>query len=330
MLMRNNSGREGADRKDQKHPAAPSTSPMAAAQSQRHPIPGLSVFIVAYNEADRIGAAIAAVRDLASDILVVDCGSNDDTREVAGKFGARVIYNAWRGYGPQKRFAEERCKGPWLLNLDADEVVPPELASEIRKTFATGEPAFPAYRLRIAEQFPGERRPHRFAYTLSPVRLYRKDAGRYSPSTVHDRVELASGVRSGLLKERIHHQSVRSLSHQISKLNSYSDMQVADMAGRGRKLGEWRILFEMPVTFLKAYFIRRHFLRGFYGIATAMNYAIARHLRIAKAIEMQRLANLEMERRGLNIRATDEAPAQAGLAVPQGSPGGEHPPRRGS
>lgn len=253
------------------------------------PIRGLSAFIIAYNEADRIGAVIAAVNGLASEIIVVDGGSSDATRAVATDLGARVIVNEWQGFGPQKRFAEDQCKGPWLLNLDADEVVSPELAAEIRALFAHGEPQHSAYRLRIAEQFPGEDRPHRFAYALSPVRLYRKDAGRYSASPVHDRVDLRKDLNPGLLKHRVHHRSIRSLSHQISKLNYYSDMQVADMDERGRRIPDYRILYEMPVTFLKVYLLRRHFLRGFYGVATAMNVAIARHLRVAKAVEMQRI-----------------------------------------
>lgn len=252
-------------------------------------IDGLSAFFIAYNEADRIAAAIVAVINLASEIVVVDSGSTDGTQEIAEKLGARVIYNPWKGFGAQKRFGEDQCKGPWLLNLDADEVVASELAFEIRNLFNGGEPDFPAYRLRIAEQFPGERQPHRLAYALAPVRLYRKDAGRYSPSTVHDRVELKKGIRTGLLKERIYHRSIRSLSHQIAKLNSYSDMQVADMEASGRHVPGYRILYEMPLTFLKVYVLRRHFLRGYYGIATAMNIAIARHLRVAKAIEMQHI-----------------------------------------
>lgn len=257
------------------------------------PIPGLSVFVISHNEADRIGAAIAAVNGLASEIVVVDSGSSDATRAVAAALGARVIVHAWQGFGPQKRFAEDQCKGPWLLNLDADEVVSPELAAEIRALFAHGAPRHPAYRLRIAEQFPGEVRPHRFAYTLSPVRLYRKDAGRYSTSPVHDRVELRKDLDPGLLKHRVHHRSIRSLSHQISKLNYYSDMQVADMDERGRRIPAYRILYEMPATFLKVYLLRRHFLRGFYGVATAMNVAIARHLRVAKAVEMQRIKEID-------------------------------------
>lgn len=253
------------------------------------PLP-LSVFIIAQNEADRIGAVIRAVSALTDDLVVVDSGSTDGTQDLARSLGARVIHNPWPGYGPQKRFAEDQCRHPWLLNLDADEVVPEDLIAEIRALFARGEPARPAWRLAIAEIFPGETRPHRWAYTLTPVRLYRRDAGRYSPSPVHDRVELRAGIEPGLLRGRVHHFSVRSLGDQLIKLNRYSDQQADDLEARGVTIPAWRVFVELPGNFLKAYLGRRHFARGTYGFLTAMNYAISRHLRVAKHYERRRAA----------------------------------------
>lgn len=256
-------------------------------------MPPLSVFIIARDEADRIARSIAAVRALSDDIVVIDSGSTDGTQAVAESLGARVIFNPWPGYGQQKRFAEDQCRHDWLLNLDADEVVPPDLATEIEGLFADGGPAADAYELRIAEIFPGEPAPHRFAYTLAPVRLYRKDKGRYSSSPVHDRVDLAPGARIARLKGTIHHFSVRSLGEQMAKLNDYSDAQADDLDKRGISLSVLRLVAEFPANFLKAYIGRRHALRGVYGFMTAMNYAFYRYLRVAKHWErrLQRRAN---------------------------------------
>jgi len=267
------------------------------------PLP-LSVFIIAQDEADRIGDAIRAVRDLSDDVVVVDSGSTDATPAVAVGLGARVIHHPWPGYGPQKRFAEEQCRHEWLLNLDADEVVPPELEREIRALFAAGEPQSPAYRIGIAEIFPGEDRPHSWAYTLTPVRLYRRDAGRYSAALVHDRVELNAGIRAGHLRGVIHHFSVRSLGDQLDKLNRYSDQQAHDLELRGVAIPTWRLFFEFPANFIKAYVARRHFVRGVYGFLTAMNYAISRHLRLAKHYERRRLAPPTAREAGSEERAT--------------------------
>ena len=87
------------------------------------PLP-LSIFLIVKDEADRIGATLDAVAGLAAEVVVVDSGSTDGTRAIAEAKGARVVHHDFAGYGPQKRFAEEQCSHPWLLNLDADEVVP--------------------------------------------------------------------------------------------------------------------------------------------------------------------------------------------------------------
>lgn len=255
-------------------------------------MPPLSVFIIALNEADRIGRTIAAVQALSDDIVLVDSGSTDGTQALAESLGARVIHHDWPGYGQQKRFAEEQCRHPWLLNIDADEVIPPDLAREIESLFAHGEPSHDAYKIRIAEIFPGEGAPHRFAYALSPVRLYRIDKGRYSPSPVHDRVDLVPGARVAKLGGTIHHYSVRSLGEQLEKLNAYSDAQADDLDQRGEELSALRLGLEFPANFLKAYIGRRHALRGVYGFMTAMNYGFYRYLRVAKHWERR------LQRRG--------------------------------
>jgi glycosyltransferase involved in cell wall biosynthesis len=253
------------------------------------PVRDLSIFIIAKNEADRIGRTIAAVRGLSDDIVVVDSGSTDGTQAEAESAGARVVHNAWPGYGPQKRFAEEQCRNLWLLNIDADEVVPDDLAGEIRTALADGAPGVDGFAIRIAEIFPGERKPHPLAYALAPVRLYRKDRGRYADSIVHDRVEFGEGATFRRLKGVIHHFSVRSIGDQLAKLNDYTTQQAKDLALRGQHVPTWRLFVEFPASFFKAYILRRHAVRGVYGFMTSMNYAFYRWLRVAKDVERRKL-----------------------------------------
>lgn len=252
------------------------------------PLP-ISCFIIAKNEADRIEHAISSVRDwVAEVVVVVDPDSSDGTDEVARKLGAVVIKNSWAGYGPQKRFAEDCCRNNWLFNLDADEAPTQELRSEIRKLFKAGEPEADGYEIAIVELFPGEERPGKFAHMLAPVRLYRRDRGRYVDSPVHDRVAFAAGARIARLKGIMHHRSIRSLGDQISKLDRYSTMQAEDFVARGRRLSQVRLYTEFPLAFIKAWIGRRLILRGTYGFLVAMNYAIFRHIRVAKIYEKAR------------------------------------------
>jgi glycosyltransferase involved in cell wall biosynthesis len=256
-------------------------------------VPPLSIFIIARNEADRLGRTLAAIASLSDDIVLVDSGSSDGTPELARSLGARVYHNDWPGYGLQKRFAEDQCRHDWLLNLDADEVIPPDLAAEIGRLFDGSDPSLDAYAIRIAEIFPGEDRPHRLSYALAPIRLYRLSKGRYVESPVHDRVALVPGAKIGRLRGTIHHFSVRSIGDQIAKLNNYTDQQAADLAAKGKSVMTIRLFTEFPLNFIKAYLFRRHFLRGVYGFMTAMNFAFYRWLRVAKDVERRRLAEVE-------------------------------------
>lgn len=253
-------------------------------------VPPLSCFIIAKDEADRIGLAIRSVRDWVDEVVViVDDQSRDGTDRVAAEAGARVVINPWPGYGQQKRFGEDQCRNVWLLNLDADEAVTPALAEEIRGVFAEGTPgSADGYEISIVEMFPGEEQPGRFAHSLAPVRLYRRDRGRYSASPVHDRVAFVEGARIVRLKGIVHHRSIRSLGAQLAKLDSYSTMQADDFIARGRHLAPVRIFTEFPMAFLKAWIGRRLILRGTYGFLVAMNYAIFRHMRVAKIYERGR------------------------------------------
>ena len=136
--------------------------------------------------------------------------------------------------------------------------------------------------------FPGEGAPHPLAYALAPVRLYRNMRPLPQPSCTTGSI-LRPEARAGRLRGIVQHRSVRSLGDQIDKLNRYSDQQAVDLEVRQVSIPSWRVYVEFPAAFLKAYFGRRHLLRGIYGFLTAMNYAISRHMRLAKHYERRRL-----------------------------------------
>lgn len=242
----------------------------------------LSIFIIAFNEIDRIGPALRAVQGLSDDIVVIDSGSTDGTQELARSLGARVIHNPWPGYGLQKQFGEDQCRYDWMLNIDADEIVTPALHTAIITALSDVDLISCGFGIKIVEMFPGESKAHPWAYALSPVRLYHKSVGRYSASPVHDRVDLVAQTPVIILDGIIEHRSIRSLGHELTKLNAYADMQADDLDTKGRQLSAIRLIFEFPLTFMKAYFGRRHFVRGLYGFMTAMNFAFYRYLRVAK------------------------------------------------
>jgi len=242
----------------------------------------ISVFIIAVDEGDRIARSINSVCEWVDEVVVIDSGSVDDTVKVSEAAGARVIYNAWAGYGQQKRFGEDECHNNWLINLDADEVISSALAQEIRNIFSTGAPEHKGYHINIMEILPGETRPSFFAHRVNAIRLYDKRFGRFHDSTVHDTVRMASGT-IGQCVNIIEHYSSRGITHSIAKINRYSTMQADTMLKRGgMHLLCLRLLIEFPMGFLKAYILRGYCLKGTYGYINSVNYGFSRFVRIAK------------------------------------------------
>lgn len=247
----------------------------------------ISVFIIAKDEADRIEKPIRSVIDWVDQVIVVDSGSEDDTVEVAKSLGAETTFHAWEGYGQQKIFAEGLCAHDWILNLDADEEVTPELANIIKKLFEKGEPKHAAFRLRWQMLFPGEEKPKALAPKYGFIRLYNKQHAGFRNSSVHDSVEIHQGT-VGEVGGIVLHRCFRGLEHWTRKINYYSTMQAEDYIAKGRKPYALRIILEPFLSFLKSYFLRRYFLYGVDGFVASVQYGYARMLRIAKARELMR------------------------------------------
>lgn len=247
----------------------------------------ISVYIVTKNEADRVGRAVRSVVDWVDEVIVVDCGSEDATVLVAAEAGARVIYNAWQGYGPQKRFGEEQCRNDWVMNLDADEEVSPELAREIQSDFAEALPNCAAFQMRVTDMLPGEKRPKWFAYSYEIMRLYNRRHGRCSNHVYKDRVEMATGtVRE--LRGRIWHHSFRDWESTVKKLNFYTSQVAEDRVRRKVRFLPLRLFTEFPLQFLKCYVGRRFMFRGAMGLAMSVTVAYLNLLRLLKTDEAQR------------------------------------------
>jgi glycosyltransferase involved in cell wall biosynthesis len=253
----------------------------------------ISVYIVAKNEGDRIGRAIRSVIHWADEVIVVDSGSSDDTVTVAEQLGARVLFHAWAGYGPQKRFAEDQCRNDWLLMLDADEEVSPQLAEEIQEAFRLPVNV-DAFSMRVTDMLPGERRPKWFAYSYEILRLYDRRHGRCSNHVYQDRVEIEQN-NLGELKGRIWHHSFRSWEASVTKLNFYTSQVAQDRVHRPIKFLKLRLFSEFPLQFLKVYFGRRFCLRGAQGLATSITVAYLNLLRLLKTAELQKMKAAESE-----------------------------------
>lgn len=243
--------------------------------------PPLTCFIIAKNEADRIGRTIASVQGLASEIVVIDSGSTDGTQAIAEAAGARVIFNAWPGFGQQKRFGEDQCGHNWLLNLDADEVVSPQLSAEIRALFTNGDPAPAAFWLDDRIVYPGQAAPRRFARDHRFLRLYDRRRARFADSTLFDNVH-SGNEPTGRLKNPLYHFTVRSLDDLIAKCDERARYNAAFAKPKPKAILAVRLVTEFPLSFFKYYIWRTHIFGGLMGFQYAMIMSFYRFVRIVR------------------------------------------------
>ena len=239
----------------------------------------ISCFIIAQDEADRIANTIESVIDIVDEVIVIDSGSTDGTQDLARQLGCKVFFNKWKGYGPQKRFGEDCAKNEWLLNLDADEYLSDQIKSEILQIFDDNNNQYNFFSMKVTPIYPNWKRPRIFSASHECVRLYNKRFGRFSNSPVHDSVE-TNNSKIFYFKNHVYHNSVRSFKHLIEKEESYIQLQSKTLKDKNKIFLFLRIFVELPLAFIKYYFIRRHFTGALTGLVTSLILAYYRWKRV--------------------------------------------------
>lgn len=247
----------------------------------------LSAFIRTRNEARMIGDVVTAALVVADEVVVVDSGSTDDTVAIAEGAGARVFRQSWLGNGRQKRFAEERCKHDWLLDLDADEVVTPALAAEISALFANGAPRLRIYRTPVAIAPPVGKPWIGFGGVVRH-KLYDRRAVRAPDHEAWDQFDIPPGEKAGALTAPILHYAFADARHLIDKLNRNSTTRAEALEPKPLPVLILRIFFGMPFYVGKRYLLDGLFRGGVYGFAFSMMSGFGRWMRDVKMYERVR------------------------------------------
>ena len=248
----------------------------------------LSVYLVTLNEELRLEKTLKAAAKVADEIVVVDSGSTDKTKQIAEKFKAKFVFHKWKNISSQKHFAQNKCANDWVLSLDADEVLSDELIAEIKQI--KKNPAADAYKIKICNMFPGDKKPRVFAQSFNAVRLYNRH-GAYMPPDLwnKDRVKVRNPKSVSQLKNKIYHYCFLSLEQATAKYNLHSSELVHTVVAEKRTFSRLRLYTEFPRQFLHYYFLKRYFLLGTQGFIQAMVLANFRFLKIAKWFEWKSL-----------------------------------------
>ncbi|MBL8417594.1 MAG: glycosyltransferase family 2 protein [Dechloromonas sp.] len=242
----------------------------------------LSVAIITLNAASQLAACLQSVR-FADEVVVVDSGSTDGTPALAERLGARVIQHDWLGFGPQKQFAVDAAHHDWVLCLDADERVSPELQAAIE--IALKSPSTAAFRFPRCNRFLGRYLRHGEGYPDWSLRLFDRRQARWSDDAVHEKVETNGRVAD--LTGDLLHDSAESLAAYLTKQNRYTTLAAEMALAAGKRASVGRIAFSPLVRFIKFYFIRQGFRDGLPGLIHIAIGCFNSFMKYSKMLERQ-------------------------------------------
>lgn len=243
----------------------------------------LSVILITKNEAHNIRGCLESVA-WADEIIVVDSGSIDGTAEIARAMGASVhVYGDWPGFGPQKNRALDHATQEWVLSIDADERVTPELRAEIAA--ALDDPQADGYSLPRLSSFCGRYIRHSGWQPDHVLRLFRRGQGRFTDDLVHERLVVDGRVVQ--MNHWLLHESFRDLEQVLAKMNHYSSAGAEMLNRKGREASLAQAVLHGLWAFIRAYFLRTGFLDGREGFMLAVATAEGSYYRYAKRLLMK-------------------------------------------
>ncbi|HEX9434393.1 MAG TPA: glycosyltransferase family 2 protein [Burkholderiales bacterium] len=243
----------------------------------------LSAVLITRNAAAVLDRCLESL-SFADEMLIVDSASSDGTLDIAARRGARVVQKEWLGFGRQKQFAVDQAKNDWVLCIDADERVSPELAASIAKALAA--PVSPVYRMPRRNRFLGRWLSHGEGYPDWSPRLFNRMNARWSDDLVHEKVLYA--VTPGTLEGDLMHDSSDDLAAYLDRQNRYTTLAARQAHELGRSSGVFHLLLSPVVRFFKFYVLRLGFLDGVPGLLHISIGCMNSYMKYAKLIELRK------------------------------------------
>ncbi|HSE31345.1 MAG TPA: glycosyltransferase family 2 protein [Pyrinomonadaceae bacterium] len=258
----------------------------------------ITATIITLNEESNIRAALESVA-WADEIVVVDAESTDRTREIAASCGAKVIINAWPGFGLQKQFAVEQATHEWIFSLDSDERVSEELKRSIADLRDKPESQLAdGYVLSRRSYYQGRWIRGGGWYPDRQLRLFRKSRGSWKPRHVHESVQMPDGARTEALEGDLLHYSVKDAAHHHRMIGErYAPLAAQQMFEAGRRTSPIGVATAGPAAFIRSLVLKGGFRDGFAGFTIAgfaAHHAFLKHLML-----------WEMQKKSISADSTD-------------------------
>ena len=245
----------------------------------------LSIAIITQNEEENLPACLESAT-FADQIVVVDSGSTDNTVKIASDFGCHVSVEKWRGFGPQKQLAIDKCRNRWVFVLDADERIPYETALAIEDILLNRSDTPAGYSFPRKNWFQGRWIKHLGWWPDRVVRLFKKDLGRMTGALVHESIKVNGPV--GALDVPIEHFTESRLDRILIKIDHYSTLGARKAFDEGKKTSIWFAAFRAVLTFLQNYFLKLGILDGAQGFVLSVTDSINKFFKYAKLNELNR------------------------------------------
>jgi glycosyltransferase involved in cell wall biosynthesis len=249
-------------------------------------MPELSVVIITFNEERNIARCIDAVRDLADDIVVVDSFSTDKTIEIAEAKGARVVSHSFPGHIEQKNWAITQAKYPFILSLDADEVVSDELKKSILQV--KKDKHYDGYTMNRLTNYCGKWVRHCGWYPDKKLRLWDSALGKWGGINPHDKYEMDKGVKIKHLKGDLLHYSYYSLIDHINQVNKFTEISAKALHDMGKNASLLKVVFSAVFRFVRDYFFKLGILDGYTGFLICRISAQAAFFKYAKLRQLNK------------------------------------------
>lgn len=241
------------------------------------PRPHVTGVVIAFNEEAKIGRCLDSMRGVVDDVFVLDSGSTDRTTEICRERGARVLVEPFRGYAAQKNAAVAHVDSEWILSLDADEELSPELGASVVE--ALNDPRADAYEMNRLSNYCGRWIRRSGWYPDRKVRLFRRTAGVFVAVEPHERFAPHAEARVERLKGDLLHRYVDTEAQHDAKVRRFGEIAARTMFAAGRTIGWPMILVKTANGFVRAYLWHLGFLEGREGYLIARNAAIEKFLK---------------------------------------------------
>ncbi len=246
----------------------------------------LSAVIITNNEEKNIGRCLQSLVQVADEIIVVDSGSTDGTAAICRQYNAQFIPQPWLGYGPQKNHGIRLAANDYILSLDADEELSPELIAAIRREKEKG--LHGGYVLQRLNNFFGKFARYGLEYPDHKIRLFNRQQAQWDDSPVHETLQTPAGLTPVTLPGYLYHYSYDDIETYLAKFNNYTTLAAESLYRRGKRAGVIKLVFSPWFTFIKGYIFRAGFRQGLHGFLLAALAAYYVLIKYAKLWRRQR------------------------------------------